>query len=180
MSVGTMIACASREVIMGKHSCLGPTDPQINGLPAMGVLAEVDQAIKEIKAEPLKQLVWQAVFSKYPPAFILDCERSVKGARAMVKDWLQANMLRDMPSPEDAAEGVITALMNYSGTTGHGEHYLIDKCRAMGLNVGALEDNQDLQESVLSVHHAYMATFTRSPVVKLIENSEGKTWVVAS
>lgn len=180
MSVGTMIACASRQVIMGKHSCLGPTDPQINGLPAMGVLAEVDQAIAEIKVEPLKQLVWQAVFSKYPPAFILDCERSVKGARTMVKGWLQANMLSKDASAEDSAEHVVAALMNYSGTSGHGEHYLIDKCRAIGLNVAALEDDQDLQEAVLSVHHSYMATFTRSQVVKLIENSEGKTWVVAS
>lgn len=34
MSAGTMIACASKEIIMAKHSNLGPVDPQINGTPA--------------------------------------------------------------------------------------------------------------------------------------------------
>ncbi|OPH84243.1 SDH family Clp fold serine proteinase [Nitrobacter vulgaris] len=92
MSAGTMIACASREILLGKHSCLGPTDPQVRGHPAMGVLAEVDRAIKEMKAEPLKQIVWQQVFSKYPPAFIADCERSVEGTRRMVAEWLETNM----------------------------------------------------------------------------------------
>src|SRR4051794_25183644 len=70
MSAGTMIACASSEILLGKHSCSGPTDPQVKGHPAMGVLAEVDRAIKEMKVEPLKQIVWQQVFAKYPPAFI--------------------------------------------------------------------------------------------------------------
>ena len=47
MSAGTMIACASREIIMGKQSNLGPIDPQVNGLPAYGVLDEFDRAVKD-------------------------------------------------------------------------------------------------------------------------------------
>jgi ClpP class serine protease len=65
MSVGTMIACAAREILLGKHSSLGPTDPQIRGLPAMGVLAEIDRALEEIRADPLRNTMWQHVFSKY-------------------------------------------------------------------------------------------------------------------
>ena len=29
MSGGTMIACSCKEILMGKHSSLGPVDPQI-------------------------------------------------------------------------------------------------------------------------------------------------------
>ena len=47
MSAGSMIACASREIIMGKQSNLGPIDPQVNGLPAYGVLDEFDRAVKD-------------------------------------------------------------------------------------------------------------------------------------
>src|ERR1035437_4234184 len=36
MSGGTMIACSAHEIVMGKHSSLGPVDPQINGIPAHG------------------------------------------------------------------------------------------------------------------------------------------------
>src|SRR5690606_2740260 len=94
MSAGTMVACAAREVLMAKHACLGPTDPQVRGNPAMGVLAEIDRAIVEMKKEPLKQVLWQQVFSKYPPAFILDCERAVEGIKQIVSSWLASNMLK--------------------------------------------------------------------------------------
>ena len=34
MSAGTMIACACKELVMGKQSSLGPIDPQFRGIPA--------------------------------------------------------------------------------------------------------------------------------------------------
>src|SRR5439155_11818059 len=34
LSAGTMIACASKEIVMGKESSIGPIDPQLAGLPA--------------------------------------------------------------------------------------------------------------------------------------------------
>ena len=40
MSAGTMIACAAKEIIMGKQSNLGPIDPQLFGMSAHGVLEE--------------------------------------------------------------------------------------------------------------------------------------------
>ncbi|MDZ4792301.1 MAG: ATP-dependent Clp protease proteolytic subunit [Hyphomicrobiales bacterium] len=49
MSAGTMIACSCRSIIMGKHSNLGPIDPQINGVPAQGVTNEIEKAYLEIQ-----------------------------------------------------------------------------------------------------------------------------------
>jgi ClpP class serine protease len=49
-----MIACACREIVMGLHSSLGPIDPQMNGIPAHGVVEEFQQAADEIKADPAK------------------------------------------------------------------------------------------------------------------------------
>ena len=40
MSGGTMIACACREIVMGKPSSLGPIDPHFGGIQAHGVLEE--------------------------------------------------------------------------------------------------------------------------------------------
>lgn len=180
MSAGTMIACATNKIWMAKHSCLGPTDPHINGLPAMGILAEVDRAIQEIRAEPLKQIIWQQVFSKYPPAFILNCERSVEGSRSMVKTWLQHGMFRDYNYSEVVAEDTIKQLMNYGGTSGHNHHFLADKCKEMGLNICDIETDQNYQEAVLSVHHSFMASFSRTKAIKIVENSIGATWVVGA
>ena len=44
MSAGTMLACAAREIVMGKHSCLGPIDPQYGGVPAYNIVTEFRQA----------------------------------------------------------------------------------------------------------------------------------------
>ncbi len=117
-----------------RHSAL-LGDPQVRGHAAMGILAEVDCAMREIKADPMKQILWQQVFAKYLPAFISDCERSVEGARTMVKEWLENNMLSGSPGPKAAAETVISKLMEYSGTTEHSHHFLIDKCIEIGLTI---------------------------------------------
>lgn len=178
MSAGTMIACACREILMGKHSFLGPTDPQVRGHPAMGVLAEADRAIFEIKKEPLKQLIYQQIFAKYPPAFITDCERSIANTRTMVKDWLLHGMFEGQLDAEEQAQRCIDALMDYEGTSEHAHHFLIDKCAEMGLKVVPIESDQDLQEDVLSVHHSYIATFARTNALKIIENAQGSNWIV--
>jgi hypothetical protein len=140
----------------------------------------VDRAIQEIKKEPLKQFIWQQVFAKYPPAFILNCERAVNGAKAMTKQWLKDGMLSGVPDAEKAAEDAITQLMDYGGTSGHNHHFLLDNCKAIGLKIEELEADQNLQEAVLSVHHSFMATFSRQNAIKIVENSSGATWAVGS
>ena len=49
MSAGTMIACSVDSILMGRHSSLGPIDPQYRGLPAHAVLEEFKKAYEEIK-----------------------------------------------------------------------------------------------------------------------------------
>ena len=78
MSAGTMIACSSKEIWMGKHSSLGPIDPQFNGIPAHGVLEEFGKAYKEIIESPKTIPIWQPVIAKYSPAFLGECEKVVK------------------------------------------------------------------------------------------------------
>nr|WP_268257786.1 hypothetical protein [Thermoanaerobacterium xylanolyticum] len=48
MSADTKIVCASQIIIMGKHSSLGPIDPQYSGLPTYGVIEEVEKDIFRI------------------------------------------------------------------------------------------------------------------------------------
>ena len=45
MSAATMLACASNQIIMGKHSFIGPIDPQINLQTQLGFRAIPAQAI---------------------------------------------------------------------------------------------------------------------------------------
>ena len=179
-SAGTMIACAAKEIVLGKHSSLGPTDPQVQGVPAMGVIAEIDQALEELKENPAKIVIWQEVFRRYPPSFIANCERAIDGARNMVKSWLKENMFKDHDDPEVDAERAVGALMNFKDTTDHGHHFLKEKCLEYGLRIVALEEDQKLQELVLTVHHSYVASFARLKSIKFIENSAGASWNVST
>jgi ClpP class serine protease len=58
MSAGTMIACACREILMGKQSSLGPIDPQIGGLAAHGVIEEFTNAQKEVLKNQVLGILW--------------------------------------------------------------------------------------------------------------------------
>jgi hypothetical protein len=47
------------------------------------------------------------------------------------------------------------------------------RLRAQGLKIVDLEDDEQLQDAVLSIHHACMLTVGNHNVVKLIENHKG-------
>lgn len=56
-------------------------------------------------------------------------------------------------------------------------HIMSPKAREIGLSIVQLEDDQKLQDLVLTVHHAYMHTFSMAPTVKIIENHLGAATV---
>lgn len=63
---------------------------------------------------------------------------------------------------------------NYSLHNSHAVSIDRDEARKLGLNILDLEDNQKLQDAILSVHHCALLGFMGSPLVKLIENHQGK------
>ena len=92
LSGGTVIACGCKEIYMGKHSSLGPIDPQIGQIPAHGVLEEFERARAEIKADPGNYLVWHPILSRYDPAFIGRCQNALQMTQDMVAEWLSTGM----------------------------------------------------------------------------------------
>jgi len=170
MSAGTMIACASKEIIMGKQSNLGPIDPQFGSTPAQGVLDEYKKAKEEIVQDPRTTPYWQTLLAKYPPTFLGECKLAVEWSEKLVADWLSRNMLAG-ESPVTIS-GVVSQLLDHDSTKSHGRHLGLEKCREIGLKILAMEDDQDLQDNILSVHHAFMHTFSASsiPVAKIVEN----------
>ena len=178
MSAGTMIACACREIVMGKHSNLGPVDAQIRGLPAYGILEEFNKAHVEIKRDPSKVAVWQPIIAKYPSTLIGECEKAIEWSEQLVKDWLCSNMLRDRADKEQRAADIVRELTAPEKIPFHGKHFHIEQLSEMGLHVVALEKDDRLQELVLSVHHACKLTLSSTPACKIIENHLGVAHIV--
>ena len=175
MSAGTMIACSCREVVMGLHSSLGPVDPQLGGLPAHGVVEEFKEAAKEVREDPAKIPVWQPIIGKYHPTLIGECQKSIKWSHDLVHEWLMTGMFRNTsdPGPRERADKVLKELGDPALTLSHSRHVDYQRAKDIGLNVTALEDDDDLQDAVLTVHHLCMQTLSDTAVMKLIENQDG-------
>lgn len=69
MSAGTMLACASKEIVLGKHSCIGPIDPQYGGIPAYNIVAEFSEAKSDLDSNPASKTYWEMQLKNTPLLF---------------------------------------------------------------------------------------------------------------
>lgn len=172
-----MIACACREIVMGKQSSLGPIDPQFGLLPVHGVVEEFKRAHLEIKNDPTKISLWQPIIAKYHPTLIGECEKAIQWSSDMVKEWLARGMLSGHPSPDTKAAEIVKELSDHALTKSHARHLSAQRCKEIGLNVSMLESDQRLQDAVLTVHHACVHTLSATPAFKIIENHKGVAFI---
>lgn len=181
MSAGTMIACCSKEIVMGNQSCIGPFDPSVRNVSAFAVFDEFMRASEDIKDNPHNIPLWQTMVSKYPPAFLEECERAIELANTIVPQWLKDNMLSILDTEEQNSriEKLIGALNNPHKTKEHSRHIHLEEAVELGLTIAQLEDDQDLQEKVLTLHHAYLATLMMTNTSKLIESHHGKKFILS-
>ena len=173
MSAGTMMALACKQIVMGKHSNLGPIDPQIAGLPAHAIVEEFDTAKSEILANPQTAAVWQPIIAKYSPTLIGQCQKAIAWSQQMVKSWLLNGMFDGDPEAESKAEKVLLELGDPSISKSHARHVGLQRAKDIGLEIVDLEADQGLQSAVLTVHHACILTLAQTSVTKLIENHQG-------
>lgn len=177
MSAGTMIACASKEIIMGKQSSLGPIDPQFGGIPAHGVIEEFRTAIQEVEMNPSSIPIWQVIIGKYHPTFIGECEKAITMSSQMVKKWLETGMFNGEYGASEKIHRILSALNNHEDTKTHARHIPVAECEEIGLKVMRMEEDDELQDLILTVHHTYMHTFSQTKAFKIVENNIGKSMI---
>ena len=178
MSAGAMISLSAKEIVMGKHSNLGPIDPQYGGMSCAGILDEFNEALKAVREDPNSALIWKLIIGKYHPTFVGDCKNAIEWADHMVKDWLMDNMFYRTQNKEDKANNVVKFLSSHNKTYSHSRHIHSDDLLKLGLKIQSLEtldsraidDCKDLQDCVLTLHHIYMQTLANSNALKSVEN----------
>lgn len=177
MSAGTMLACSAKTIIMGSHSCLGPIDPQFSGIPAYNILSEFREAKADLDAHENTKTYWELQLKKYPAAFYYKVQDSINLSSLLTGEWLETYMFSDLPKKEakEKKRKILTRLN--ANNMSHSRHFTYDFCHDIGLNVKALEEDQILQECVLSVHHSFIITFEATKCTKIIENHDGARFV---
>lgn len=126
------------------------------------------------------------IIQKYHPTFIGDCRKAISWSESIVKEWLEKNMFENYSDREEKADRVIETLSSHAKTFSHSRHIHIDELKELGLNIIELEgldDREiggckDLQDCVLTIHHAYMQSLSQSSAIKIIENHNGSAMIM--
>lgn len=181
MSAASMIACACDEIILGKHSAIGPIDPQItfpmpNGIrttiPAHSILADFKKATEEIASDPNLAPIWLPKIMSIPHGFLDLCQTTIDLAKTKVAEWLNTYMFKE--DIEKNGHAIADWLGDFTEHRTHGRPINYDLALSKGLKVKRLEDDQNLQEKVLNVYHSALATFEVTTCIKIVENHAGK------
>lgn len=188
MSAACMIACSGNRIIMGKHSSLGPIDPQMilktqlgtRYVPAQAILDQFEMAKIECQ-DPKKLGPWAPILVQYGPALLIESQNALNSSESMVSKWLETYMYAEKGPRRARIEAKRTAkkLADHKYFKSHSYHIDRDEARSLGLTIDNLETKQKFQDLVLSVFHSTTHTFDGSPAVKIIENHKGKAFIRA-
>ncbi len=183
MSAATMWALAADEIVMGRHSQLGPIDPQMvtpqGQYPARSILEQFEQAKAEIAGDPSLLGAWVPILQQYGPSLLRQCERAEELARQLVQQWISDYMLHRTRGRKSKAATIAQWFADYGASTSHALGISREQARAQGVRIIDLEADKALQDAVLSVHHATIHTF-QGPAAKIVENHLGRAWVQLS
>lgn len=179
MSAATMIVCACDELVMGSHSQLGPTDPQIpiptaHGFvptPARAIVQQFGQAKSEIAAQPKLLPAWAPIIQTFAPAAPVLAGQAEVRAGGLVREWLTKYLMASAKA--ESVELVAAYLTDFEKHGSHGRPVLPAMLNEIKMPYTPLEKDPVLQDLALSVFHATAITFDQTHSVKVIENSDG-------
>lgn len=193
-SAATMVALGCDEIVLGLHSELGPIDPQIlvpvpegqRFAPAHAILRDFQRAKAEIGANVDVLPAWTPILRGYAGGLLEFCTQQIALAQDIVAGWLERYMLThdDVYIEERAATAraiseFFGSDLSYDRFRTHGRPIRIEALEELdGLRVRRLEDDEALQDAVLSIYHALDLTF-RGPALKIVENHLGRRKVRA-
>jgi hypothetical protein len=151
-SGGTLIALASKKILLGVNSELGPVDPQIY-LPDFGSVAAEYVAMDDSLPKIYSQTA-QAMFIR---------------AQNLAEKYLREGMMSDEKEPLIA--GALAKLCSASGYGSHGAVIDHREAQALGLDVEWLPPEEDLWRRIWLLHCLYDADSQRDGLGKIFEGA---------
>ena len=182
-----MLACSANEIVMGTHSFIGPTDPQMivprrfgsQAVPAQAILEQFERAQKECRQDPKNLGSWAPILDQYGPALVVQCEHALQLSRQLVGEWLAQYMFANEPEEKGKtrAEHIAGKLADFNYFRSHSRHISREQAREFGLRIHDLESDECFEDLVMSVFHATTHTFSATAAAKIVENHLGHAFV---
>ncbi len=189
MSGGAMISLASDLLVLGKQSQLGPIDPQLvignKTHSARAIQEGFSKAREDIEKDTKLAHLWAPILQNMGPSLVLEADKALAYSKELVVNWLNKRMLKDVSDEEERKRTVdiIAAYFNAEDTPSHGQVHVhgqrigATKLEELGIKLEFLEDDQDLQNHVLTAYHLMTLIFELSPSLKFIASDRGKMWI---
>lgn len=184
MSGGSMMCLASDQIILGKQSQIGPTDPQLVSHNKNHSARAIKDAFERAKTDIEKDIklahFWAPILQSMGPSLIIEAEKALNYSESLVTKWLVKRMFRadNQHDAESKAKGVANHVNAHSENVyTHGQRIGIEELQQMKVNVTSLEKEQKLQEAVLTAYHLMTIIFEQTPSCKFISNQKGGMWL---
>jgi len=148
-------------------------------MPAQGILEEFQRIRDDVTTNPSLVHMWAPILNKMWPTLITSSQHAVDWADKLLRTYLSNCMLAGVPTRKrtQAINRIADLLGKQKTSKTHNRHISQAKAREIGLEVVALEDDQQLQDLVITLHHALTHTFTQTGATKIIENHLGVAYV---
>ena len=187
MSAGAMIGLASDLVVLGKHSQLGPIDPQISSGQKWHSARAIQEGFHRAKEDILQNTklahLWAPILQYMGPSLMIEADKSLRYSKELVVKWLTQRMFA---KESDAGEKIqkIASYFNAeqsdklpSNVHMHGQRIGLQKMQELGVKTEILENKQKLQDAVLSAYHVMTMIFDSNPASKIIVSNSGGGWI---
>jgi ClpP class serine protease len=172
MSAGTMISLGADRIIMGRQSQLGPIDPQMpfgtRYVSARAIVEQFERAKEEVKADVSTAHVWAPVVQSLGPSLLLEAQNALAYSEEMVAGWLERWMFSGRSDSAAAAKATAKHFNDASKHKSHGRRIDRDEAREQHVVIDDLEDDQVLQEAVLTAYHVMSIVFDQGQFAKII------------
>lgn len=174
-SAATMLALSGDEVILQSNACLGPIDPQINGIPARALKRGFENAKRALKEEGPEALpAYVPLIEKYTLEQLEICEDYEVLSKELVTEWLSNYMFNGDTSKQVIIEEAVKFFSDYDTHRTHSRALSYEKLKHLNLNIKLAD--ADLRPLLREAHILLDGFFNVTTFVKIYENNKGLSW----
>jgi hypothetical protein len=186
-SAGTIMALGAHEILMGRHSSLGPIDAQLlhegKQMSADELLKGLDRIKDEVKVEKTLSLAYVPFLQRLSPGEIEHAINALDFARDAVKEWLvkykfarwSTRATSGAPVTEaykqERAARIAQDLSDQTRWKSHGRSLRIADLADLGVKVDDYGERPELNDAITRYYALLRVTFDAGTAYKLFETT---------
>lgn len=174
-SAATMLAFSGDEIILQSNACLGPIDPQINGIPARALKRGFENAKRALKEEGPESLpAYVPLLEKHTLEELEICEDYDALSKELATEWLSTYMFKGDATKNGIVDDAVKFFSDYDTHRTHGRPLTYEKLKILNLNIKLADPK--LRPLLREAHILLNGFFNITPFIKIFENNQGLSW----